>query len=64
MLPYVVVVITPQGTQHIASFWDEAGARQYVEKYRKNYVEQFSVVGKGMRGCSSRFMCHREISWQ
>lgn len=50
MLPYVAVVITPQGTQHIASFWDEASAQQYVEKYRKNYVEHLSLVGKGVRG--------------
>lgn len=50
MLPYAAVVLTPQGTQHIESFWDEASARQFVDNYLNNYVGQLSVVGKGIRG--------------
>lgn len=50
MLPYVGLVITPQGKQQIATFWDEKSAIEFVEKHQKNYVEQLSVVGKGIRG--------------
>lgn len=50
MLPYVGLVITPQGKQHIATFWDEKSAIAFVEKHQSNYVAQLSVVGKGIRG--------------
>lgn len=49
MLPYVGVVITPQGKQILEAFWNEAGAQAFVEKHTKNYVEQLSVVGRGIR---------------
>lgn len=52
MLPYVAVVITPQGKKLIETFWDEKAAIEFVETYKRNYLGQLSVIGKGIRGDS------------
>jgi hypothetical protein len=52
MLPYVAVVITPQGKKLVETFWDEKSAVEFVESYKRNYLQQLSVVGKGIRGDS------------
>lgn len=52
MLPYVAVVITPQGKKLIEAFWDEKAAIEFVETYKRNYIGQLSVIGKGIRSNS------------
>lgn len=52
MLPYVAVVITPQGKKLIEAFWDEKSATEFVENYKRNYLGQLSVIGKGIRNSS------------
>ena len=49
MMPYVGVVITPEGTQYVATFWDEKSAQEFVDEHNKNYIEQLTVVGRGIR---------------
>lgn len=52
MLPFVAVVITPQGQQYIETFWNEDQATEFVAKHQRNFLEKFSVVGRGIRGDS------------
>ncbi|MEO1206160.1 MAG: hypothetical protein AAFV45_07485 [Pseudomonadota bacterium] len=49
MLPYVGLVITPEGVTTVKTFPTEEQATEFVEKQRSNYVAQLSVIGKGIR---------------
>lgn len=48
-LPYIGLIITPQGETKIKTFSSEKDAQEFVEKKQRNYVEQLSVIGKGNR---------------
>ncbi len=48
-MPFIGLVITPEGNQSMATFSTRAQAEEFVERHKQNYVSQLSVVGRGIR---------------
>lgn len=47
-MPYIALIITPQGDKRIETFPTRKAADEYIEKRTASYVGKFSVIGRGL----------------